>query len=563
MIHTAIIYARHSTDKQNPKSTEDQIAECMAFCRRHGFTVRKVFADEERSGEHSGMLRPGFCDLVNFLKSTSGIDYVICEDLSRISRSLTDTSAFWDTVNFLDIKLHSISEGDINELFIGFKGTMNALYIKDLRHKTKRGQRAAIARGKMVGKPPYGYRINRRLDEKGELVRGEWKIEEKEADTIRKIFERYLSGYPLSQICDELNRDGVPTPKGKKWLSSVLVGTYERKTGLLRQSLYNGVLTYNKMEYRKNPDTGKRLSFVRPQSEWLYQPTPELRIVTEKTFLAAQKMLDNRSSVTKERKDIRASDRKDREFKYTRKNRPIRTFEPRKKNLHIFSGLIFCHHHDKRIKPTRVNSYACSENDCKIKGWTKPALTDAILSKMSHFDTNDIIKSGTFIKAWEERQTLINEKNQIKEKLKDYYRHFPKKPSETLKEIITELERDISKIDRKILKKSAVAPDKNQEEEARTRFKKTVIYLVKRFTDDPANEFLLLILRKVIARVYFRDTRQVSRIDYDIEALRIITNALGKHDYPDTMPDEEYFPKGYRIKHPRMLDARYNRRDAE
>ena len=558
MTHTAIIYARHSTDKQNPKSTEDQIAECITFCRRHGFTVRKVFADEERSGEHSGMLRPGFCDLVNFLKSTSGIDYVICEDLSRISRSLTDTSAFWDTVNFLNIKLHSISEGDINELFIGFKGTMNALYLKDLRHKTRRGQRAAIARGKMVSQPPYGYSLTRRLNEKGELVKGEWVINEEQAAIIRQIFERYLEGHLLSEICAQLNKDGVPTPSGKKWQPSVLVGTYERKTGLL---------TYNKMEYRKNPDTGKRLSFVRPQSEWLYHPKPELRIVTEKTFLAVQAMLDNRSSVSQERKDIRASDqtnKKDNEFKDKRKNRPLLAFKPRKQSLHIFTRRIFCHDHpNKRIRVKRIDDYACSEKNCPVKNMDKKYITSAILGKMSRFNTKDILDSRTFEKAKQEQKELIEEREKIQEKLKGYYRDFPGQPSATLKEIIAELERDIAKFDRKISKKAEVAPDKGQERHVRERYKKTIVYLVKRFIKAPDNEFLLLILREVITRVYFRETRKISRIDYNIEALRKITHTLEKNGYPEAMPDEEYFPKGYRIKHPRMLHVRYDRRDAE
>ena len=46
----AIIYARFSTDRQNEKSVDDQIALCAARCAREGWEVVDSFSDRAVSG---------------------------------------------------------------------------------------------------------------------------------------------------------------------------------------------------------------------------------------------------------------------------------------------------------------------------------------------------------------------------------------------------------------------------------------------------------------------------------------------------------------------------------
>ena len=46
----AVIYARFSTDLQNEKSTEDQIALCRSHAARRGLQVTQTFEDKARSG---------------------------------------------------------------------------------------------------------------------------------------------------------------------------------------------------------------------------------------------------------------------------------------------------------------------------------------------------------------------------------------------------------------------------------------------------------------------------------------------------------------------------------
>ena len=64
-------------------------------------------------------------------------------------------------------------EGEINELHVGLKGTMNALFLKDLAAKTRRGLRGRVEAGKSGGVRSYGYDVVKLHDDAGEPIRGE------------------------------------------------------------------------------------------------------------------------------------------------------------------------------------------------------------------------------------------------------------------------------------------------------------------------------------------------------------------------------------------------------
>ncbi|HEY7500684.1 MAG TPA: hypothetical protein VH740_19325, partial [Vicinamibacterales bacterium] len=67
-------------------------------------------------------------------------------------------------LTFADVNIVTIAEGDITHLHIGFKGTMNALFLKDLADKTHRGLRGRVEDGKSAGGLCYGYRVVKALN---------------------------------------------------------------------------------------------------------------------------------------------------------------------------------------------------------------------------------------------------------------------------------------------------------------------------------------------------------------------------------------------------------------
>ena len=52
---------------------------------------------------------------------------------------------------FAGVKMITLQEGQINQMLIGFKGTMNAVTLTDLAAKTHRGLRGRVEKGKSGG----------------------------------------------------------------------------------------------------------------------------------------------------------------------------------------------------------------------------------------------------------------------------------------------------------------------------------------------------------------------------------------------------------------------------
>ena len=402
------IYARHSSDKQS-KSTRDQIARCKAWCAQKNYMVSDVFFDEAISGANV-QNRPGIRNLIQALL-LNNFDKIVCEDLSRLSRDQEDIAAFYKKLLFLDIPLETISDGEINELHIGLKGTMNALYLKDLADKTKRGMIAAVLNGSVPGGKTYGYDLVREF-KNDEPVRGLRKINQHEAEIIRTIFNDYVDGNTLSQICTRLNRMAIPSPKDKKWNKTTLIGTVERKTGLLRQTLYKGVVTFNKMAYKKHPDTGNRLSIIRPENEWIRVPLPELTIIEEPLFDKVQGMIEARSSINKELKNQRAVMKQDERLEENRKavkQHRSRQIKQRRYQLQLISRKLHCADHNKSIISIRSGVYICPVKNCRNRNLHRAPLVELTRQSMK---TLNVTKLKQYLKSLEQEKREY-EKQQI------------------------------------------------------------------------------------------------------------------------------------------------------
>uniref|UniRef100_A0A9E8CK88 Recombinase family protein n=1 Tax=Bosea sp. NBC_00436 TaxID=2969620 RepID=A0A9E8CK88_9HYPH len=165
----AAIYARYSSDQQRDQSVNDQIAVCGALISREGWALAGTYTDRAMSG--SSHLRPGYQSLLADARSGK-IDVVVAEALDRVSRDQEHVAAFYKQMQFCGIRIVTPTEGEISELHVGLKGTMNVLFLRDLAAKTHRGMRGRVAAGRSAGGICYGYRVRRKSDAHGEPVRG-------------------------------------------------------------------------------------------------------------------------------------------------------------------------------------------------------------------------------------------------------------------------------------------------------------------------------------------------------------------------------------------------------
>ena len=281
------LYARYSSDNQSVSSIEDQFRICRDQAAREKWKVVGTYKDAAISGA-SVTLRPGIQALLQDAQAGK-FEIVLAEALDRISRDQADVAILYKHFKFAGVTLVTLAEGEISELHVGLKGTMNALFLKDLAAKTHRGLRGRVEKGKAGGGLCYGYDVVKRLNGDGQQARGERKINEAEAEIVRRIFREFAAGKSPKAIAADLNRDDVPGPNGKAWGDTTIRGHVRRGTGVVNNELYAGVLVWNRLRYIKNPATGKRVSRVNPESEWIRTEVPDLRIVDEDLWQAARR----------------------------------------------------------------------------------------------------------------------------------------------------------------------------------------------------------------------------------------------------------------------------------
>jgi DNA invertase Pin-like site-specific DNA recombinase len=272
------LYARYSSDNQRDASIQDQLRLCREHARKQGWTVTDTYSDRSVSG--ASLIRAGIQELLQDARQ-GGFDVVLAEALDRISRDQEDVAAVFKRLCFAGVKIVTLAEGDICELHVGLKGTMNALFLKDLAAKTHRGIRGRIEAGKNGGGNCYGYRVVKMFDAAGEPIRGEREIIEAEAAVIRRIFREFAAGRSPRRIAIDLNRAGIPGPEGGRWVESSLRGNRRLGNGILNNELYIGRIVWNRQRCIKDPQTGRRVLRQNPVSEWVRAGVPDLRIVDD------------------------------------------------------------------------------------------------------------------------------------------------------------------------------------------------------------------------------------------------------------------------------------------
>ena len=132
----AAIYARYSETCSARLRSRTRFGFAWPASRRRAGQLGATYTDHGVSGASS--LRPGYQQLLEDARA-GAFDVVVAEALDRLSRDQEHIAALYKQLGFAGIRLVTLSEGEISELHVGLKGTMNALFLKDLAQKTRRG----------------------------------------------------------------------------------------------------------------------------------------------------------------------------------------------------------------------------------------------------------------------------------------------------------------------------------------------------------------------------------------------------------------------------------------
>jgi site-specific DNA recombinase len=283
------VYARFSTDKQNPRSIEDQLRVCRDYIERAGGRIADdlVFADVALSGTTSA--RPGLQALLAAVEAGT-VDVVVTEDLSRIGRDVGINDRVLKSMRSHGARLLAINDGiDSRQESAKLLGTIRSAmaegYIDDIKRRTRRGMDGLFGAGMSTGGKTYGYRSVPAGDGTGRM---RMEIDPEQAAVVLRVFGWYVGGVGIRMIAQRLNQSAVASPRGRKWSHTTV-------NAMLANDIYQGVVFFNKRMYERDSATGKRGKAMRSRADWLRDERPELRIVDAVTWdRAATKRADTR-----------------------------------------------------------------------------------------------------------------------------------------------------------------------------------------------------------------------------------------------------------------------------
>lgn len=216
---TVFPYARVSTLGQaDGVSPEAQIAAAEEWAADRGHRVGSSEFDA-LSGRRANN-RPGLQKVLDAVCAAKGI--LVVYSLLRLARSVPDTYAIVQRLQKSGADLVSLTENidtttAMGRAFFGFMAVIAQLECDLIGERTRFALAHLKERGKRYGEVPFGKRV----------VGDALVNDEAEAKIRAAMRELRLDGLSWPLVAEELNRQGVPTKKGRRW-----TGQNARKIGL-------------------------------------------------------------------------------------------------------------------------------------------------------------------------------------------------------------------------------------------------------------------------------------------------------------------------------------------
>ncbi len=298
-----VAYCRVSTEKDdqlNSLLTQKEFFE--QYASKNNYNLIQIYADDGISGTKIKN-RKQFQKLMKDAK-LGLFQAVVVKDVSRFARNTLDFLSSIRALKALGIETIFLTSNQTvlnnSEFVLTIFGALAQEESANTSKRVKFGKKLNAQKGR-VPNLVYGY--NKIVGDYFNLT-----INEYEAKVVKRIFELYINGgYGANKIAQILNADGITTKRNCKWTQNSIVR-------ILTNQLYTGRIINGKQEVadfltgeRKQNDT----------EEWIVKDKPELRIVDDKTFNYAAKILSKRIT----------------DFNINRQ---------RQSNRHLFSTLIKC-----------------------------------------------------------------------------------------------------------------------------------------------------------------------------------------------------------------------------
>lgn len=246
-----------------------------------------IFADKGITGT-SALKRDEFQKMIRMCKRKQ-IDMIITKSISRFSRNTVDCLNYVRMLRQLDVDvffeeqgIHSKDTGA--EFYITIYGSIAQSESENISANVRWG----IQQRAKDGKVHFAY--SRFLGYK-EGPDGKPMIDEKQADTVKFIFNEYLLGSSLADIAKSLTAKGIKTPSGKSGWNGSTVRT------ILSNEKYKGDALLNKTYI--SDCISKKVKKNNGEKPMYYVENNHPAIIDKDTFNRVQEELARRTSKRK------------------------------------------------------------------------------------------------------------------------------------------------------------------------------------------------------------------------------------------------------------------------
>ena len=213
---TYAMYVRKSTEdpERQVQSIKDQLEVLSTLTERKSISVKPSNIFQESKSAKRPNNRPEFNRLIEAIEAGK-IQGIIVWKLDRLSRNPVENGILQQLLQ--DHKIRHIMTNDRdykpedNAIIFSVEAGMSNQYIRELSSNVKRGMRATVREGRVIGIAPAGY-INRQIDKRRFIEKDpeRWHI-------IRKGFDMFLTGnYTVAEVAAMINETGYRSIKRTK-----------------------------------------------------------------------------------------------------------------------------------------------------------------------------------------------------------------------------------------------------------------------------------------------------------------------------------------------------------
>ena len=281
-------YCRVSTDKEDQlNSLEAQKKFFEEFAQKNGHRLLHVYADEGISGTKVKN-RHAFLEMMEQAEQKK-FDMVVVKDISRFARNTVDLLTSTRRLKALGIEMLFLTSNQTvlgnSEFVLTVFGALAQEESANTSKRVKFGKRCNAQKG-TVPNFVFGY----------DKTKGDYfhlHVNPKEARVVRQIFRLYVEeGMGAAKIASLLNEQGECTKRGYDFSQNAVMR-------ILRNPIYVGKVVNGKQEVSDFLTSQRR---DKDPSDWMVTDNPQLCIVEDSLFEAAQTILSERAKAVKKGK---------------------------------------------------------------------------------------------------------------------------------------------------------------------------------------------------------------------------------------------------------------------